>query len=134
MAALVEDGAVIAHNTLLEGAHEPVTVVRDPIPAVEAHLPVVSPIPVPHPETRRVELGEAVVTLVARDLSQHATRDVPLVLPACRRGRCRRDAAFCITAAFSALWTCFVGDYGSLLRVHIPQVVVEVPIAGDAVL
>lgn len=132
--ALMEDGAVVAHHALLEGPHEPVAVVRDPVPAVEAHLPVVRPVPVPHPETRRVELGEAVVALVTGDLAQHAASDVPLVLPARGRSRCRRDTALRIAAAVSALWTRFVGDYGSLLGVHIPQVVIEVPITGDAVL
>lgn len=81
MAALVEDGAVVAHHALLECAHQPMAVVRNPVPAVEAHLPVVGPVPVPHPQARRVELGEAVVSLVARDLSKHAARDVTLVLP-----------------------------------------------------
>lgn len=133
VAALVEEGAVVTHHALLEGPHKPVTVVRNPVSAVEAHLPVVSPVPVAHPEARRIELGKAVVTLVAGDLAQHAARDVPLVLPArgCRRSR--RDTSFCIAATVNALWTCFVGDYGPLVRVHIPQVVIEVSITGHAV-
>lgn len=133
VATLVEEGAVVTHHALLEGPHKPVTVVRNPVSAVEAHLPVVSPVPVAHPEARCIELGKAVVALVAGDLAQHAARDVPLVLPArgCRRNR--RDASLCIAAAVSALWTCFVGDYGPFLRVHIPQVVIEVSITGHAV-
>ncbi|CAN8007757.1 unnamed protein product, partial [Ixodes pacificus] len=83
VAALVEDDSPVAHHALLEGAHDLAAVVRDPVAAVEAHLAVVGPVPVAHQETRRVELGEAVVSLVARDLAQHAARDVALVLPAC---------------------------------------------------
>ncbi|CAN8002666.1 unnamed protein product, partial [Ixodes hexagonus] len=79
--ALVEDDASVTHHALLEGAHHLVAVVPNPVPAVEAHLPVVGAVPVPHQESRRVELGKAVVTLVARDLAQHAARDVTLVLP-----------------------------------------------------
>lgn len=131
VAALVEDGAVVAHHARLEGAHQAAAVVRDPVAAVEAHLAVVRAVPVAHEQPSGVEPGEAVVALVARDLAQHAARGVSLALPIRGCGRSRRDADVC--AAIGVRSSGFVRDDGLLLRVHVPQVVFEVPIAGHAV-
>uniref|UniRef100_A0A147BUG0 Uncharacterized protein n=1 Tax=Ixodes ricinus TaxID=34613 RepID=A0A147BUG0_IXORI len=103
VAALVEDDSPVAYHALLEGAHDLAAVVRDPVAAVEAHLAVVGPVPVAHQETRRVELGEAVVPLVARDLAQHAARDVALVLPTCCSCCGRRCGA---TVVFAVVRCC----------------------------
>lgn len=131
VAALVEDGAVVAHDARLEGAHQAATVVRDPVAAVEAHLAVVRAVAVAHQQSRGVEPGEAVVALVARDLAQHAARGVPLALPTRGCGRSRRDSDICAAVGVRSIR--FVRDDGLRLRVHVPQVVFEVPIAGHAV-
>lgn len=113
VAALVEDGAVVAHDARLEGAHEASAVVRDPVPAVEAHLAVVRAVPVAHEQPRGVEAGEAVVALVAGDLAQHAARGVSLALPIRGCGWSRRDAVVC--GAIGVRSIRFVRDDGLLL-------------------
>lgn len=69
MAALVEDHPP-GGDALFECPHQLGAVVRESLPGVEHHLPRMGPVLVPQEYSGRVELGVAVVALVASELSQ----------------------------------------------------------------
>lgn len=63
-------------DTLLEGPHQFGAVVGSAVLAVEPELAVVGPVLVAEHDPGRVELGDAVVALVAGKVAQRAAGDV----------------------------------------------------------
>ena len=60
----------------LERVHGLAAVVGDAVGAVEVHLAVVRPVGVAEDDACLVKLGVAMVALVSRQFTQHATRPV----------------------------------------------------------
>lgn len=89
-AALVEDPAAGRH-ALLEGPHQFGAVVGGAVLAVEAELAVVGPVLVAEHDSCCVELGDAVVALVAGEVAQRTAGDVFASRQACRRVKISRQ-------------------------------------------